>query len=120
MPKKIEQFTSIEAAGNQFKRIEEIIGRVNSETSEVSIARVVSPPDWSEPKQKTDFTECTLVLKGMLQVKTGSEVFIINAGEAIIVNANEWVQYSTPSEDGAEFLSVCAPAFSQDSVHRDD
>jgi len=118
MPIKIEQPTIIEAAGNKFKRIEEYIGRVNSKTSDVSIARVVSPPGWIEPGQKSEFTECTMVLKGTLQVETDSEVFMIHADEAIIVNANEWVQYSTPGEDGAEYISVCVPAFSQNSVHR--
>ena len=120
MPVKITQPTIIEAAGNKFKRIEEYIGRVNSRTSDVSLARVVSPPGWIEPGQKSEFTECTIVLKGILQVDTGSEIFIVHAGEAIIVDLDEWVQYSTPDEDGAEYFSVCVPAFSQDSVHRDE
>ncbi len=120
MPIKIDQPTIIEAAGNKFKRIEEYIGRVNSKTSEVSIARMVSPPGWIEPRQKTDFTEYTFVLKGTLQVETSSEVFIIHSGEIIIVNADEWIQYSTPGDDGAEYISVCVPAFSQDTVHRDE
>ena len=119
MPIKIDQPTIIEAAGNKFKTIEEYIGLVNSKTSDVSVARVVSPPGWIELGQKPEFTECTVVLKGILQVKTSYEVFIIHAGEAIIVNANEWVQYSTPGDDGAEYISVCIPAFSQNSVHRD-
>ncbi len=118
MPIKIHQPTIIEAAGNKFKRIEEYIGRVNTKTPDVSIARVVSPPGWTEPGQKSEFTECTVVLKGVLQVETGSDMFIIHAGEAIIVNADERVQYSTPGEDGAEYFSVCVPAFSQNSVQR--
>ena len=120
MPIKINQPTFIEAAGNKFKRIEEYIGLVNTKTSEVSIARIVSPPGWRELNQKSEFTECSVVLKGILQVQTSSEVFIIHAGEAILVNANEWVQYSTPGDDGAEYFSVCIPAFSQNSVHRDE
>lgn len=119
MPQKIDQPAIIEAAGNKFKRIEEYIGLVNSGTSDISIARMVSPPGWKEPGQKPEFTEYTIVLKGILQVKTSSEVFMIHAGEAIILNANEWVQYSTPGDDGAEYISVCIPAFSQNSVHRD-
>jgi len=119
MPIKIEHPTIIEAAGNKFKRIEEYIGLVNSKTSDVSIARVVSPPGRIELSQKPEYTEYIVVLKGVLQVKTNSGIFIINAGEAIIVNANEWVQYSTPGDDGAEYISVCIPALSQDMVHRD-
>ena len=120
MPVKISQPTIIEAAGNKFKRIEEYIGKVNSKTSEVSIARVVSPPGWVEPGQRSEFTECSIVLKGVLQVQTHSEVINIHAGEAVIVNIDEWVQYSTAGDDGAEFISICVPAFSQNSVHRDD
>ena len=120
MPIKINQPTIIEAAGNKFKRIEEYIGLVNSKTSDVSIARVVSPPGWLDPDQKPEFTEYRVILKGMLQVQTGSEVINVHAGEAIIVNANEGVQYSTPGDEGAEYISVCIPAFSQNSVHRDE
>ena len=120
MPIKINQPTGIEAAGNKYKRIEEYIGRVNSKTTEVSIARVVSPPGWTEPRQKSEFTECSHVLKGVLQVQSDSEVFLIRSGESIIVNPNEWVQYSTPTEDGAEYFSICVPAFSQNAVHRDE
>ena len=120
MPIKIDYPTSIEAAGNKYKTIEEYVGNVNSKTSDVSIARVVSPPGWIEPGQKAEFMECTVVLKGVLQVQTRSEVFTIHADEAIVVNANEWVQYSTPGDDGAEYFSVCVPAFSPNSVHRDE
>lgn len=119
MPIKIEQPTIVEPAGNKYKRIEEYVGLVNSKTSDISLARVVSPPGWVDPFQKPGFTECRFVSKGMLQVETSSEVFTVHAGEVIIVNANERVQYSTPGEDGAEYISVCAPAFSQDLVHRD-
>ena len=120
MPIKIDQPTIIEAAGNKFKRIEEYIGRVNSQTPEVSIARMVSPSGWIEPGQKAQFTEYTVVLKGILQVKAGSEVFNVSAGEAITVNAGEWVQYSTPCVEGAEYVAICLPAFSPETVHRDE
>lgn len=120
MPIQISKPTIIEAAGNKPKRIEEYIGLVNSQTSDLSIARMVSPGGWVEPGQKPQFTEYTIVLKGMLRVKTESGAFDVHAGETIIVKANEWVQYSSPNENGAEYVSVCMPAFSPDTVHRDD
>lgn len=120
MPIKIDKPTIIEAAGNKPKRIEEYIGLVNSKTSDLSIARMVSPPGWVEPGQKPEFTEYTVVLKGTLQVQTNSEKFNIHAGEAIIVKANEWIQYSTPGDDGAEYIAVCLPAFSPNTVHRNE
>lgn len=120
MPVKIDQPTRIEAAGNKPKQIEEYIGRVNSETSELSIARMKSPGGWIEPGQKPQFTEYTLVLKGMLRVKTEAGVFDTHAGQAVIVKAHEWVQYSTPDDAGAEYIAVCLPAFSPDTVHRDE
>lgn len=120
MPVKINTPTVIEAAGNKPKQIEEFIGRVNSETSELSIARMTSPGGWIEPGQKPEFTEYTLVLKGLLRVKTDEGVLDIHAGEAVIVNAQEWVQYSTPDDAGAEYIAVCLPAFSPDTVHRDE
>ncbi len=120
MPIKINQPTIIEAAGNKPKRIEEYIGHVNSQTSKLSVARMVSPAGWVEPGQTPEFDEYTVVLKGMLRVKTKTETWDIHAGEAIIIEANEWVQYSSPSEAGAEYIAVCSPAFSPDTVHRDD
>jgi len=120
MPIKISTPTIIESAGNKPKRIEEYIGSVNSQNSDVSIARMVSPAGWVEPGQKPEFREYTIVLKGMLRVKTESEEFDIHKGEAVITEANEWVQYSTPNNEGAEYLAVCLPAFSPDTVHRDD
>ncbi|MFP4349374.1 MAG: cupin domain-containing protein [Thermodesulfobacteriota bacterium] len=120
MPVKISKPTIIEAAGNKPKQIEEFVGRVNSQTSELSIARMTSPGGWIEPGQKPEFTEYTLVLKGMLRVKTEAGVFDTYAGEAVIVNAHEWVQYSTPDDAGAEYIAVCLPAFSPDTVHRDE
>jgi len=120
MATKIKKPTIIQAAGNKPKIIEEYIGLVNSQTSSLSIARMVSPGGWVEPCQKPEFAEYTVVLKGMLKVKTKSSEFEVHAGEAIIINRNEWVQYSTPTEDGAEYIAVCLPAFSPETVHRDD
>ena len=120
MPTKISKPTVIQAAGNKPKIIEEYIGLVNSQTSNLSIARMVSPGGWVEPGQKPEFKEYTIVLKGMLKVKTESGVFEVNAGEAIIIHPNEWVQYSTPNDEGAEYIAVCLPAFSPETVNRDD
>ena len=120
MALKINKPTIIEAAGNKPKVIEEFIGRVNSQTTDLSIARMVSPSGWEEPGQKPEFNEYTVVLKGMLRVKTKTQELDIEAGEAIIVLANEWVKYSTPNDRGAEYIAVCLPAFSPDSVHRED
>ncbi len=120
MPVKINQPTVIKAAGNMPKTIEEYIGRVNSDTKQISIARMKSAPGWVEPGQKPEFDEYTLVLKGMLKVESESGVFDIHAGEAVIVRAKEWIRYSTPGEEGAEYVAVCLPAFSPDTVHRDD
>ena len=120
MPIKIKKPTVIEAGGNKPKVIEEYIGFVNSQTSDLSIARMKSPSGWAEPGQKPEFNEYTVVLKGMLRVKTAEEQIDIHAGEAIVVKANEWVQYSTPNDEGAEYIAVCIPAFSPDTVHRDE
>jgi len=120
MPLKISSPSIITAAGNKPKKIEEFIGRVNSKTSSVSIARMTSPSGWVEPGQKPEFDEYTVVLKGMLRVKTDKETFDINAGEAIVVNRREWIQYSTPGPEGAEYIAICLPAFSPDTVHRDE
>ena len=119
MALKIRKPTVIEAAGNKPKIIEEYIGRVNSQTKDLSIARMVSPAGWEEPGQKPEFAEYTVVLKGMLRVKTKTQELDIHANEAVIVEANEWVQYSTTGENGAEYIAVCLPAFSPDTVHRD-
>jgi quercetin dioxygenase-like cupin family protein len=107
----------IEAVGNKPKRIEELIGRVASGTTAVSIARMTSPPGWVEPGQTPEFDEYTVVLGGMLRVTTREGVLDVRAGEAVIAHAGEWVQYSTP--DGAEYIAVCLPAFSPETVHRD-
>lgn len=109
----------IPAAGTQPKVIEEFIGRVNSVTGTVSIARMKSPMNWIEPGQCPEFAEYTLVLKGALHVETREGIKIVRAGQAIIAEKGEWVRYSTPESDGAEYIAVCVPAFSPDLVHRD-
>ena len=120
MPVKISSPSIITAAGNKPKKIEEFFGKVNSKTNSVSIARMTSPSGWVEPGQKPEFDEYTVVLKGTLKVKTEKETFEINAGEAIIAQKGEWIQYSTPGPEGAEYIAVCLPAFSPDTVHRDE
>ncbi|MFQ5640760.1 MAG: cupin domain-containing protein [bacterium] len=109
----------IESAGNKPKKIEEFIGRVNSKTGDVSIARMKSPGGWIEPGQRPEFDEYTVVLNGMLRVETENSSIEVNAGEAVIVHRGEWVQYSTPGPQGAEYIAVCSPAFSPDTVNRD-
>jgi mannose-6-phosphate isomerase-like protein (cupin superfamily) len=120
MPTKINGPSIIEAAGSKPKRIEEYIGKVNSGTGAVSVARMVSPPGWQEPGQRPAFDEYTVVLKGRLQVESEDGTLDIRAGEAIIAHAGQWVRYSTPEPGGAEYIAVCLPAFSPESVHRDD
>ena len=114
----IQKPTVIEAAGQPPKLIEEFIGRVNSDTAAVSIARMKSPPGWAEPGQTPEFDEYTVVLRGSLHVTLNDAEFDVDAGQAIIVKAGEWVRYSSPSPQGAEYIAVCIPAFSPDSVHR--
>jgi len=109
----------IKAAGNKPKIIEEYVGRVNSKTTSTSVARMQSPGGWTEPGQRTEFDEFTVVLKGMLRVKTETETLDVRAGQAVIVNKGEWIQYSSPEDGGAEYIAVCLPAFSPDTVHRD-
>ena len=120
MAKFIDQPMVIEAVGNKPKIIEEYIGAVNSDTEELSVARMRSPSGWIEPGQTPEFSEYTVVLKGMLHVKTENRVYEVKAGQAIIVSAGEWVQYSTPSEEGAEYIAICLPAFTTEAVHRDE
>ncbi len=116
----IHKPTVIEAAGQPPKLIEEFIGRVNSGTAAVSLARMNSPPGWQEPGQTPEFDEYTLVLRGVLRVKLADRELDVEAGQAVIVPAGEWVQYSSPSPQGAEYVAVCLPAFSPDTVHRDN
>jgi quercetin dioxygenase-like cupin family protein len=115
----IERPTTVEAAGTPPKLIEEFIGRVSSGTAAVSIARMRSPSGWEEPGQTPEFDEYTVVLRGALHARLRDAEHDVQAGQAIIVHAGEWVQYSTPSPGGAEYLAVCLPAFSPDTVHRD-
>jgi ethanolamine utilization protein EutQ len=117
MPILIEQPTRIEAAGTKPKTIEEYVGRANSKTHGVSIARMRSPAGWSEPAQTPEFDEYSLVLKGTLRVRHKSGTVDVREGQAVIAQRGEWIQYSTP--EGAEYVSVCLPAFSPDTVHRD-
>jgi len=120
MAKLIPSPTIVECAGNLPKQIEEYVGRVNSETSDVSVARMKSPSGWVEPGQTPEFDEYTLVLKGMLRVETKAETIDVQAGQAILAPKGEWVRYSTPEADGAEYVAVCVPAFSISTVHRDE
>jgi mannose-6-phosphate isomerase-like protein (cupin superfamily) len=116
---KIDKPAIIKAAGNKPKVIEEFVGRVNSGTDGLSIARMKSPSGWIEPGQRPEFDEYTLVLKGTLRVSTKENTTDIHEGEAVIIPSGEWVQYSTPGSEGAEYIAVCLPAFSPERVHRD-
>lgn len=119
MPTLIAQPTRIRAAGGKPKLIDEFIGRVNSGTSEVSVARMQSPEGWEEPRQTPDFDEYTIVLKGTLRVEHKDGVMDVDAGQAVLAPRGEWVRYSTPNEGGAEYIAVCLPAFSPETVHRE-
>jgi quercetin dioxygenase-like cupin family protein len=120
MPQWISQPTQVTAVGFPPKIIREFIGRVNTQTAAVSVAQMSSPSGWSEPGQRPDFTEYTIVLKGMLRVEHADGVIDVAAGQAVITFPGEWVRYSTPGVDGAEYLAVCVPAFSPETVHRDE
>src|SRR5215467_11865595 len=119
MPTLISKPTVVQAAGTKPKLIEEYVGRLNTESKDVSIARMKSPTGWIEPGQRPEFDEYTIVLNGMLRVTGENEVIDVHAGQAVLVRGGEWVQYSTPEPDGAEYVAVCLPAFSPASVHRD-
>ena len=119
MPRLIEGPTVIEAAGNKPKQIEEYAGRVNSGHDGVSVARMVSPEGWVEPGQRPDFEEITLVLAGMLRVEHEGGSLDVRAGQAVVTAPGEWVRYSSPEAGGAQYIAVCLPAFSPDTVHRD-
>ena len=116
--KKVSSPSIIKSVGNKPKVIEEYVGRVNSGTNSISIAKMSSPSGWKEPGQKPQFDEYTIVLRGILKVESRTETLIIKEGEAVIVNSGEWVRYSTPNE-GAEYIAICLPAFSLDTVNRD-
>jgi ethanolamine utilization protein EutQ len=119
MPTLIPQATRIQAAGNKPKLIDEYIGRVNSKTSAASVAHMRSPQGWIEPGQTPEFDEFTIVLRGILRVEHHGGTLDVHVGQAVIAHAGEWVRYSTPEEGGAEYLAVCLPAFSMETVHRD-
>ena len=119
MPRHIEAPARITAAGNVPKIIEEFIGRVNTGTTDVSIARMRSPAGWEELGQTPEFDEYTVVLRGMLRVESDNGPIDVGAGQAVIARRGKWVRYSSPEPDGAEYISVCLPAFSPESVHRD-
>lgn len=119
MPTLITSPTRITAAGNKPKLIDEYIGRVNSKTAAASVAHMRSPAGWVEPGQTPEFDEFTVVLKGMLRVNHRGGTLDVSAGQAIINHKGEWVQYSSPGEEGAEYIAVCLPAFSPETVHRD-
>jgi quercetin dioxygenase-like cupin family protein len=116
----IEKPTIVQSAGNKPKRIEEFVGLVNSGTAGVSVARMTSPSGWVEPGQTPQFDEFTLVLRGTLRVETRAGTLEVQAGQAVVAPRGEWVRYSTPDAEGAEYVAVCVPAFSPETVHRDD
>jgi len=120
MPELIESPSVVESAGTKPKRIEEYVGRVNSGHEAVSVARMTSPAGWEEPGQRPEFDEITLVLRGRVHVEHEDGEIEVGPGQAVLTRAGEWVRYSTPGEEGAEYVAVCLPAFSPDTVHRDD
>ena len=120
MPKLIAGPAVVAAAGTKPKRIEEFAGRVNSGHGAVSVARMLSPSGWLEPGQRPEFEEITVVLRGVLHVEYEGGVLDVQAGQAVIAAPGEWVRYSTPGAEGAEYVAVCLPAFSPATVHRDD
>jgi len=120
MPRLIAGPTTVAAAGNKPKVIQEFAGRVNSGHLDVSVARMISPGGWQEPGQRPEFEEITVVLRGLLRVEHEGGSLDVRAGQAVVAAPGEWVRYSTPEPDGAEYVAVCLPAFSPASVHRDD
>ena len=120
MPTKLNSPTIIESVGNKPKIIQEYIGLINSKTNDVSIAHMQSPGGWQEPGQRPDFDEYTIVLDGSLKVETENNTLFVNKGEAIIAYAGEWVRYSTPDVKGAKYIAVCMPAFTPETVNRDE
>jgi len=120
MPELIDKPAVVEAVGNKAKVIDEFVGRVSTGISSVSVARMHSPSGWEEPGQKPEFDEYSVVLEGMLRVESKEGTLDVRAGQAVIARAGEWVRYSTPEADGAEYVAVCIPAFSPDTVNRDE
>ena len=120
MPTLISHPTVIQSAGNKPKKIEEFAGRVNTRQAHVSVAKMQSPPGWIEPGQRPAFEEITVVLHGLLRVEHEGGVMDVRAGQAVITHPGEWVRYSTPEPGGAEYVAICLPAFSPETVHRDE
>lgn len=120
MPKLIEKPTVIDCVGTKPKQIQEFAGRVNSGHASVSVARMVSPTGWTEPGQRPEFEEITVVLRGSLHVEYEGGALDVKAGQAVVTSPGEWVRYSTPGPEGAEYVAVCLPAFSPTTVHRDE
>jgi mannose-6-phosphate isomerase-like protein (cupin superfamily) len=120
MPELIEGPARVEAAGNKPKVIEEFVGRVNNDEARVSVARMTSPEGWEEPGQRPEFDEYTLVLEGCLRVEHEGGELEVRAGQAVLARAGEWVRYSSPEPGGARYVAVCLPAFSPDTVNRDE
>jgi mannose-6-phosphate isomerase-like protein (cupin superfamily) len=120
MARLIDKPTIVQSVGNKPKRIEEFVGLVNSATAGVSVARMTSPFGWVEPGQTPQFDEFTLVLRGTLRVETRGGTLEVAAGQAVVAPRGEWVRYSTPHAEGAEYVAVCVPAFSPETVRRDD
>jgi mannose-6-phosphate isomerase-like protein (cupin superfamily) len=118
-PTLIEKPARVAAAGSKPKLIDEYIGRVNSDTQTLSLAHMRSPSGWTEPGQTPDFDEYTVVLKGMLLIEFQGGTLEVRAGQAVITRRGEWVRYSTPEPEGAEYIAVCSPAFTVDAAHRD-
>ncbi|WP_375772356.1 AraC family ligand binding domain-containing protein [Archangium gephyra] len=119
MPTLIPAPTRVTAAGNKPKLIDEYVGRVNTKQAELSVAHMRSPGGWLEPGQTPEFREITVVIKGVLRVEHQGGQLDVRAGQAVITEPGEWVRYSTPEADGAEYIAICLPAFSPDTVHRD-
>ena len=119
MPTLIAAPSIVQAAGTPPKRIEEFVGRVNSGHQAVSVARMTSPAGWREPGQRPEFEEITVVLRGMMRVEHEGGALDVRAGQAVVTSPGEWIRYSTPEPGGAEYIAVCMPAFSPDTVHRD-
>ncbi|MCW5962628.1 MAG: cupin [Bryobacterales bacterium] len=120
MPRKIEAPTVVPAVGTKPKIIEEYVGRVNSGHADVSVARMQSPGGWTEPGQRPDFDEITVVLKGTLRVEHLGGLMEVHAGQAVVTTKGEWIRYSTPDAGGAEYVAICIPAFAPETVHRDE
>jgi mannose-6-phosphate isomerase-like protein (cupin superfamily) len=119
MPRLIETPTRVQAAGNKPKTIDEYFGRVNTGDLAISVAHMRSPAGWQEPGQRPGFDEYTLVLSGTLRVEGESDVLEVSAGRAVLARRGEWVRYSTPGDQGAEYIAICMPAFAPETVHRD-